>query len=182
MVQKFSTGMKDMATNVTERISKEIFDDDIYVDTHENDDESTSNAEENKFNVSIQDEPVVFERLIINKVKRKIEPKYVSNEDLGEEVLDGANGIEMEDDNVPSKSIARDDLVNINNAIHKACLKVDTRNEPCEFSSSKIFVTFSEICIATFFWQCACHFVCQNVNHFKGGCYIIERNCPISEQ
>ena len=126
VVEKFSTGVKDIASNVTDRITKEIFDDDIYLSPEENPEElqNSQNVDQKQFNISIQDEPVEYERLIKNKIKRKNEQKRDSSEEITIEVGEEIQNIEIGTE-VRPRSISKNDIVNINNAIQKACQKVD---------------------------------------------------------
>lgn len=128
VVKKLSSGVKDIASNVTDRISKEIFDDEIFINDSESGSEARQNHSAKVFDVAIQDEPVQFQRHIKTKVKRKHESAVENKASEREAEKNQPTTTKSSQ----STALSEDDVVNINNAIMRACLKSDQNDTPLE--------------------------------------------------
>jgi hypothetical protein len=130
-VDRVTSEVKVLATSVSDRISKEIFDDEIFQEMPGNKIEDTEVQEVGLFaaelDLSIQDEPVQFERQIINKVKRKNNMENLENKIEETEEVKGVTA--TEEKKIFETNVSGNDLVNINNAIERACRMSDRIEE-----------------------------------------------------
>ena len=109
---------------MTDRISKEIFDDDIFINEGECVETGSEPRQDNSvkvFDVAIQDEPVQFQRHIKTKVKRKHESAVENKASEAETDKPHSTASNASQ----STALTEEDVANINNAIMRACLKSD---------------------------------------------------------